>query len=266
MTKSEQSCDLTTPIFTKMAEFDWNGKGGDHFAEGNPTTAEGQDKEYSAIFQAKISNLFTKVLTDLKSNGFDDKKGKILDIGCSSGGKMAIWQSLGINPENLYGLDVTEKGLEIIKEKHPKFQVKLCKGFDYKVFEEDFDFVYHTFVFCVVSPENYQDFFGAIKNLKAKFYMFFEGVNPKGAHKTPRSEAFKIHQEKKSQHQNKDGNLIEHISEGFHYVDDLETIVPKFFPEAKQISRQVVEIQPERKAMINALKMDFFLVSVYKMF
>ena len=139
-------------------DFDWKGEAGDKFALANPSTAEGQDQEMLNYFKSTGSDIFKAALESLKSNSFPDfEVAKVIDVGCSSGGKLAILKSLGFNPQNLHGVDLSPKAISVTKENHPKFHVQEINGFDYNVFqnEDGFDLVYHSAVFCQIPEENY---------------------------------------------------------------------------------------------------------------
>ncbi len=151
---------------SEAQDFNWKGEAGDKFAQANPSTAEGQDLEMSKYFQGKGSEMFKKVLEDLSSHGFADlKSANVVDVGCSSGGKLAILESLGLAPENLYGIDLSPKAVALALENHPQYHVKETTGFNYKVFEDinEFDLAYHSSVFCQIPEEKYDQFFQGIE-------------------------------------------------------------------------------------------------------
>jgi SAM-dependent methyltransferase len=251
-------------------DFNWKGEAGDKFSEANPSTAAGMDKEMLGYFQKSGTEIFTKVLGDLKAadEGFSLKEAKIIDVGCSSGGKLAILESLGANPENIYGVDMSPKAIEVLTKNHPAYKVKEINGFKYDVFKMDsFDLVYHSAVFCQIPQENYDDFFKGIKSLKPKYYMFVEGICPSGPNKVPNSVAHG-HRHKKHEHpeHGKDNpKTIDVMEEGYHYVDNMEEVIGRMMPEAKQIGRIQIEVQPDMAEMFHAMYMEYFLAAIYKM-
>ncbi len=109
--------------------------------------------------------------------------------------------------------------------------------------------------------------------------MFLEGICPSGAKKVPNSVAHAVHKKHSGdqhehhhhhhqEHQNhgdEKESLMDVMDEGFHYVDNLENVVPKYFPNAKQIGRQRIEMNPDMKEIFDVLHMEYFLISVYKL-
>ena len=93
---------------------------------------------------------------------------------------------LGI--KNLYGIDVSKKAIDILKENHDNYYAKVIEGFDYNVFQkQSFDLAYHFAVFGEIPLEEYDQFFDGISKLKPKFYMFVEGISPDGYKIVPKS-------------------------------------------------------------------------------
>ncbi len=265
--------------------YDWKGEAGDKFAAANPSSAEGQEKEFQEFFKQSAKDVFGKALEDLKANGFPDlTNAKVLDVGCSSGGKLAIMEKLGFDGKNIYGVDMSPKAIEILKENHPSYNAKevAAGSCDYNVFGDDvdFDLVYHSAVFCQIPEEEYETFFNGIKGVAKKYYMFLEGIRPAGPKKIPNSVMHEFHDDKHGhghdhghghghghgQHgHGTDAKTIDLMEEGYHYVDNLETVVAKYMPGAKQISRQILHYQDGIKKMFTAMEMEYFMAAVYKM-
>ena len=75
----------------------WNSEKGNAFAEACSSSAEVTDQDMLGYFQTSGTDLFKRVLDQLSKHGFPDySEACILDIGCSTGGKLAIFESLGI--------------------------------------------------------------------------------------------------------------------------------------------------------------------------
>ena len=90
--------------------------------------------------------------------------------------------------KKLYGIDVSEKAIDILKADHGNYHAKVIEGFDYNVFHnQSFDLAYHFAVFGEIPREEYDQFFHAIAKLKPKFYMFVEGISPDGYKVVPKS-------------------------------------------------------------------------------
>ncbi len=85
--------------------------------------------------------------------GLDKSSAKVFDIGCSTGGKLSVFESLGFSGENLFGVDLSPMAVKILRQDHPKFHAKEIKSFEYgDCFKEvqSFDLVYHSAVMCQV--------------------------------------------------------------------------------------------------------------------
>jgi 2-polyprenyl-3-methyl-5-hydroxy-6-metoxy-1,4-benzoquinol methylase len=65
-----------------------------------------------------------KYLIDLLKN--IPKDSKILDIGCSSGVLLKDLENLGFDPDNLFGIDISEKA--ILNSKKKWFEKYFCNG------------------------------------------------------------------------------------------------------------------------------------------
>ena len=82
----------------------------------------------------------------------------MFDIGCSTGGKLSVLESLGFPPENLFGVDMSPKAMQILAKDHPKYHAKEIKAYEYGTcFEEvqSFDLVYHCAVMCQVKQRRH---------------------------------------------------------------------------------------------------------------
>ena len=45
-------------------------------------------------------------------SGLEKSSAKIFDIGCSTGGKLAVLEKLGFDPKNLYGVDMSPMAIQ----------------------------------------------------------------------------------------------------------------------------------------------------------
>ena len=95
-----------------------------------------------------------------------------------------------------------------------------------------------------------------------------QGISTTGSHKVPNSVAHALHKhghkhQHDHDHHEDHHKTLEALEEGYHHVDDLEKVVKEFMPEAKQIGRLEVAFRDDMKEVFTALKMDFFLLSVY---
>lgn len=92
---------------------------------------------------ALIPRFETEILVDEILN-LDCKKDKILDIGCGTG---AISLSLASNLENsnIYGIDISEKAVNLSNKNKEKFHLKNVNFFESDIFsnvkEKDFDII-----------------------------------------------------------------------------------------------------------------------------
>ena len=66
---------------------------------------------------------------------------------------MAVWESLGFEAENLFGVDISPAAVKTLLQDHPKFHGKEVNSFEYGACYdgvESFDLVYHSAVMCQV--------------------------------------------------------------------------------------------------------------------
>ncbi len=49
---------------------------------------------------------------------------KLVDIGCSTGAGMNIFNHLGLKPENLYGIDVNEAAIKVAGRVNPQYKIR----------------------------------------------------------------------------------------------------------------------------------------------
>ncbi len=109
--------------------FDWKGNDGDEYLKMYPSdkqeSVDAMYKEFHGVTATEIMGEALDVLE--KKEGLDRKDIKVLDVGCSTGGLLHVFESLGLKPENLYGTDLSEPAIKIAKEAHPayKLQVRL---------------------------------------------------------------------------------------------------------------------------------------------
>ena len=83
----------------------------------------------------------------------DKATAKVFDIGCSTGGKLAVLESLGFEAPNLYGVDVSPGAIKVFEKAHPNFNAKEVSSFEYGTcFDQvdTFDLVFHSAVMCQV--------------------------------------------------------------------------------------------------------------------
>ena len=212
----------------------WKSEDADKFAEASSPYAESADYDSVQNFGVKFSDVFRELLTTFQKDGIhplDFPTAKVLDVGCSTGSKLDILEGLGFTPENLYGVDVNLRSIEILKIVHPSYNAKVISGFDYSDFGQEFDIVYHTSVGCQVSPENMQEFFDAIRKVKAKYYFFAEGQSKDDEHHSVVSTCMQPHD-----HEHEDE--VVHTGHHHHHAHDFPAMVKKYLPEARELFKK----------------------------
>lgn len=80
-----------------------------------------------------------KKLAELAKNSVD-----ILDMGCGEGTRLA---NIGNSNNNLFGIDISPKAIEIAKNKYPDFDFRVGNLEKLAFPDEKFDMVYSAFVF-----------------------------------------------------------------------------------------------------------------------
>ena len=89
---------------------------------------------------------------------------------------LSIMESLGFEPGNLNGVDLSPRAIELNQLSHPGYKTKVIDGYDWDIEGlRDVDYAYHTGVLCQIPQEDYPKFFARIKHFNPKYYMFIEG-------------------------------------------------------------------------------------------
>ncbi len=131
-----------------------------------------------------------------------------------------------------------------------------------------------------------------MKEIDPKFYMFIEGINPRGYEKIPNSAAHGHHhdghsekheehhkkEKKEGQGEHHEGEEYPHegdvkagmsssmpMDEGFHYTNDHAVTVKAMFPDAKVIFSEKLEYTEESRSWFLPLHMDYTLCNVYQL-
>jgi SAM-dependent methyltransferase len=81
---------------------------------------------------------------------------KVLDLGCGAGGELAKWLELGLEPQNLFGLDILWPRLQNGRHLHPGLNLALADGASMPLGDNTFDLVVQYTVFSSVLDRGVQ--------------------------------------------------------------------------------------------------------------
>jgi len=117
-----------------------------------------ESSEYSLL---KLHNLLTyqrrerEIVKLFQNNKIPSLKDyKILDVGCGIGGELRRFISLGANPDNLYGIDLTPERINIAKAISPNINF-YCSNAELLNYENNyFDIIIQSVMFSSILDDN----------------------------------------------------------------------------------------------------------------
>jgi pseudaminic acid biosynthesis-associated methylase len=112
----------------------WAGEFGDAYIERNKDAETGR----RSFWEEQITRLGVK---------------SVLEVGCNIGGNLR-WIAELIGAENVAGVDVNAKALELLRERVPGVDAKLSRGADLPFDDGAFDLVFTTGVLIHQDPES----------------------------------------------------------------------------------------------------------------
>ena len=117
---------------TRLEEL-WAGQFGDDYVERNRDAASGRE----AFWREQHGKL-----------GF----GSVLEVGCNIGGNL-VWLAELVKAENVAGVDVNEKALEVLRERIPGVDARATAGRSLPFDDGSFDLVFTTGVLIHQHPD-----------------------------------------------------------------------------------------------------------------
>jgi pseudaminic acid biosynthesis-associated methylase len=106
----------------KRLEALWSGEFGDAYLERNRQAASGRDKFWNALLAKR-------------------KPATVLEVGCNLGGNL-IWIARRLEPQNVYGVDISSAALRELKKALPDVNAVWSPAKDLPFRDERFDLVF----------------------------------------------------------------------------------------------------------------------------
>ena len=128
---------------TEQMKF-WEGTFGDVYIDRYSGDFDRYAKEDYGVTRTQLNKEFLSKL---------DKNIKILEIGCNSGGQLALLKRAGFN--NLFGIEINKKALRIAKESK-EFNVMYGSALDIPYEKDFFDLVFTSYVLIHIHPKDLQ--------------------------------------------------------------------------------------------------------------
>ncbi|EER07821.1 hypothetical protein Pmar_PMAR022028 [Perkinsus marinus ATCC 50983] len=160
----------------------WTNEFGDEYATHSAVFAKDADAEHMEILGVPVRNILMPAIeAALKDMGGKKlNEVKILEIGCGAGSVLDALKVEGANPDFLYGVDLNAKSVQLANENH-SFNVQQIKGYDYSLRGDPaLDIIFTEQCLNLLPPAQYDEFFQKIRQLKPKYFIFHEGINPSG--------------------------------------------------------------------------------------
>ena len=109
--------------------FDWLGNDGENYLKKySVSSQEASDAKYKKFHGITATELMAEAIDILeKKEGIAREEMKVLDFGCSTGGLLHVFETLGLRPKNLYGMDISAHAIKIAKEAHPAYKLQVSE-------------------------------------------------------------------------------------------------------------------------------------------
>ena len=97
--------------------------------------------------------------------GYKLKNKKILMLGCGTGEESKLLETFGANPEQLTGIDLSEKSIEIAKNTYKNVEFIVADMNKLPFENESFDFVYSSLAihYSATPEETYKEVYRVLK-------------------------------------------------------------------------------------------------------
>ncbi|MCG2689683.1 methyltransferase domain-containing protein [Candidatus Parcubacteria bacterium] len=150
-------------------EENWAGQHGNDYIERNPTNTQQANEGYLKYYGLSRTSLNQEFLGDLGKNL------KVLEVGCNVGAQLAFLQEMGFN--NLYGIEINQKALVIVKKNLPQVDVIFGSALDIPFKDSFFDLVFTSGVLIHISPKDIKTAQKEIVRVSKKYIWGFEYFN-----------------------------------------------------------------------------------------
>lgn len=144
----------------------WSGPFGKNYLERNPKSGEEVDRLYLEKYGIKRSELNEEFL------GNFDKNSRILEVGVNCGSQLELLENMGF--KDLWGIDVSQDALAMLKKKHPNYNVVLASAVDIPFKNNFFDIVFTSGVLIHIHEKNLGKVIDEIVRVSKKYVFGFE--------------------------------------------------------------------------------------------
>jgi len=152
----------------KQEDF-WSGEFGQEYTDRNFLTTEQWEQYYKDCYG------ITRLEMNEKFVGSFPKDIRILEVGCNIGMQLRGLKQMGF--QNLYGIEIQHKAVEMSKEVCPGANVIQGSAFDLPFKSSFFDVVVTNGVLIHIAPENHRTFMKEVHRCSSKFIWGFEYFN-----------------------------------------------------------------------------------------
>ncbi len=160
---------VPTSKTTKEERF-WLSNFGSEYLERNKLSTKELDLLYTNNFGISRSRLNKEFLGKLKFKN-------ILEVGCNVGNQLALLQGQGFN--NLYGIEVFPKAVEIAKTHTKGINIINGSAFDIPFKDKYFDLVFTSGVLIHINPKDVKRAMNEIYRVSKKYIWGYEYYSPK---------------------------------------------------------------------------------------
>ncbi|HZQ68421.1 MAG TPA: pseudaminic acid biosynthesis-associated methylase [Terriglobales bacterium] len=141
----------------------WAGQFGLEYTERNNFTPEQVDELWARNYgqsRTELNRVFFSVVP---------AEARILEVGCNIGNQLRLLQRLGY--QNLYGIDVQERALEVAKSRAQNINFLRASAFALPFQDGYFDLVYTSGVLIHISPQDLPIALGEIYRCSRRFIL-----------------------------------------------------------------------------------------------
>lgn len=150
---------------TEQSEF-WKGEFGDEYIRRN---SDDLDASYKKKYGISRTDMNKECLSGLS------KERRILEVGCNIGNQLVLLKGMGY--QNLYGIEINRKALEIAKKEH-LIDAIYGSAFDIPFKDGFFDMVFTSGVLIHIAPEDQMKAMAEMVRVTRRYVWGFEYYSP----------------------------------------------------------------------------------------
>ena len=138
-------------------------------------TCEGAEKEFRDFYGVLCSDTFSSAIDAVFARS-ERSNLRLLEIGCSGGNKLCIFQKLGFKSDNLYGVDICANAVKVAQDALPNSHIQHVSHlspYEYNL-KTNVDVVFCCAVLPHILPTERHLFYKKIIDLKPKYLVLCE--------------------------------------------------------------------------------------------